>query len=165
MESIKLMCPQALPLLPRSRIGCCPQLHWTDALSLNTTAQRHYSGLQGCTPLKRCIIQVGLGHGHIHHHMKRFNHCLWLCRMAQTIGIFPGWTGYFPREKSGKFEGKIWLAHILFRMFIHAFDFFKLKFPVYCSGTQETLKKEICFSLLQTLFLLFCHFHMKLNIN
>ena len=53
MESIKLMCPQALPLLPRSRIGCCPQLHWTDALSLNTTAQRHYSGLQGCNPTEK----------------------------------------------------------------------------------------------------------------
>ena len=36
---------------------------------------------------------------------------LWLCRMARTTGIFPGWTGFFPREKSGEFEGKIRLAH------------------------------------------------------
>ena len=34
-----------------------------------------------------------------------------LCRMARTTGIFPGWTGYFPREISGEFEGKILLAH------------------------------------------------------
>ena len=32
--------------------------------------------------------------------------------MVRTTGIFPGWTGYFPREKSGEFEGKIRLAHI-----------------------------------------------------
>ena len=31
--------------------------------------------------------------------------------MVWTTGIFPGWTGYFPREKSGEFEGKIRLAH------------------------------------------------------
>ena len=45
--------------------------------------------------------------------MKRFDrdHCLWLCRMARTTGIFPCWTGYFPRKKSGEFEGKIQLAH------------------------------------------------------
>ena len=67
--------------------------------------------------MKRCIIQVGLGHGHIHHHMKRFNHCLWLCRMARTTGIFPGWTGYFPREKSGEFERRIRLAHFRFNWF------------------------------------------------
>ena len=36
---------------------------------------------------------------------------LWLYRMVRTTGIFPGWTGYFPREKSGEFEGKILLAH------------------------------------------------------
>ena len=35
-----------------------------------------------------------------------------ICRMAQTTGIFPGWTGYVPREKSGKVEGKILLAHL-----------------------------------------------------
>ena len=32
-------------------------------------------------------------------YMKRLDHCLRLCRMARTTGIFPGWTGYFPREK------------------------------------------------------------------
>ena len=36
-----------------------------------------------------------------------------LGRMARTTGIFPGWTGYFPRKKSGEFEGKIRLAHPL----------------------------------------------------
>ena len=70
----------------------------------------------GCkveTPLKRCIIQVGLGNGHIYHHMKRLDHCLWLCRIARTTGIFPSWTGSFLRKKSGEFEGKIRLAHQL----------------------------------------------------
>ena len=33
--------------------------------------------------------------------------------MVRTTGIFPGWTGYFPREKSGEFKGKIRLAHVL----------------------------------------------------
>ena len=32
-----------------------------DALSSNTSARRHYSGLQGCNP-----TEVGHGHGHIH---------------------------------------------------------------------------------------------------
>ena len=32
--------------------------------------------------------------------------------MVRTTGIFPGWTGYFPREKSGEFEGKIQLDHL-----------------------------------------------------
>ena len=31
--------------------------------------------------------------------------------MARTTGIFPGWTGKIPREKSGEFEGKIRLDH------------------------------------------------------
>ena len=37
---------------------------------------------------------------------------LWLCGMVRTTGIFPGWTGYFPREISCEFEGKILLAHL-----------------------------------------------------
>ena len=41
---------------------------------------------------------------HMERHMKRFDHCLWLCRMAQS-------TGFFPREKSAEFKGKILLAH------------------------------------------------------
>ena len=52
--------------------------------------------------LKRCIIQVGLGHGHIHHHMKRFDPSpyealrqsgaaafVWRSR----IGLAPLWSG------------------------------------------------------------------------
>ena len=31
--------------------------------------------------------------------------------MVRTTGFFPGWTGFFPGKKSGKFEGKIRLAH------------------------------------------------------
>ena len=64
------------------------------------------------TPLKSCVVQVGLGHGHIpesmnrNNHMKRFDHCLWLCSMARTTAIFPGCTGYFLRKKSGQFEGR-----------------------------------------------------------
>ena len=40
----------------------------------------------------------------------------YVCSMAWTTGIFPGWTGYFPREKSGELEGKILLAHYLLRL-------------------------------------------------
>ena len=34
-----------------------------------------------------------------------------MARRPRTTGIFPGWTGFFPREKSGEFEGEIRLAH------------------------------------------------------
>ena len=87
----------------RGTVGARAPGSESDLLSAAATVTQHW--------LKRCIIQVGIGHGHIHHHMKRFDHCLWLCRMALTTGIFPGWTGYFPRKKSGEFEGKIRLAH------------------------------------------------------
>ena len=30
----------------------------------------------------------------------------------RTPGIFPGWTRFFPKEKTGEFKGKFWLAHM-----------------------------------------------------
>ena len=64
--------------------------HGLDA-ALNFTAKMRFTQTQ----LHKNIIQVG------------FCHCLRLCSMAQATGIFPGWTGYFPRKKSGEFQGKI----------------------------------------------------------
>ena len=82
-------------------------------LSLNTTAQRHYSGLQGCNPTEKMHYSSWpWSRTHPSPYeliMKRFDHCP--CGMARTTRIFPGWTGYFPREISGEFEGKILLAH------------------------------------------------------
>ena len=37
-------------------------------------------------------------HGHIHNHMKRLDHFLWLCRMARTNRFFPRVTGFFPKK-------------------------------------------------------------------
>ena len=58
------------PLLPHSQTGCSPELDWKDTFSSITKAQGHYPGLQGCTafaaPLKSFVVQVGLGHIHIH---------------------------------------------------------------------------------------------------
>ena len=51
---------------------------------------------------------------------------------------------------------------ILFHKFVLVSD--TLKIPVHCLGTPDTLKKVICLSILQALFLLLCHFHMNLNI-
>ena len=52
---------------------------------------------------------------------------------------------------------------ILLHKFVQVFD--TLKIPVHCFGTQDTLKKVICPSILQALFLLLCHFHMNLNMQ
>ena len=50
------------------------------------------------------VTDTSMNHNkHMKRHMKRFDHCLWLCRMARS-------TVFFSWEKSGEFEGKIWLA-------------------------------------------------------
>ena len=78
--------------------------------SSNTTAQRHYSGLQGCYPTEKkndalfklaSVTDTSMNHNK---HMKRFDHCLWLCSVAWTTWIFLGWTGHFPRKNFGKFD-------------------------------------------------------------
>ena len=51
---------------------------------------------------------------------------------------------------------------ILFHMFVQAFD--TLKIPEHRFGTRETLRKVICLSISQALFLLLYHFHMNMNI-
>ena len=71
-------------------------------------------GCKVATPIKRCAAQVGLQglvtdtsmnhNNHMKRHMKRFDHFLWLCRMARS-------TGFFLRKKSGEFCEKILLAH------------------------------------------------------
>ena len=48
-------------------------------------------------------------------------------------------------------------------MFVQAFD--ALKIPENRFGTRDTLKKVICSSISRAFFLLFCHFHMNLNIQ
>ena len=98
--------------------------HGLDA-ALNSTGEMRFSQAQlhkdttvGCkvaTPLKDAFFKLAsvtdtsMNHKN---HMKRLDHCLWLCRMARTTEIFLSWTGYFQRKKSGEFEGKIWLAHM-----------------------------------------------------
>ena len=98
-----------------------PKLYWTDAFSSNTTAQRQYTGLRHlcevATPLQRCIVQVGLGHGSIHepqYYMKRLDHLLWLCRFGPNDLNFLGLDRIFPEEKIRRIrglEGKIRSAH------------------------------------------------------
>ena len=69
--------------------------------------QLHQDTTVGCevaAPLKRCIVQVGLGHRHIHNqinNMKQLNHCLWLWLMARSFPLKT--TKVFPREKSCEF--------------------------------------------------------------
>ena len=46
----------------------------------------------------------------------------------------------------------------------HTLKILLIFIPVYCSGSQETLNKVNCQSLLQALFLLLCQFNMKLNV-
>ena len=48
---------------------------------------------------------------------------------------------------------------ILFQMFDHAFDIFKI--PVHHSGTSNTFKKLICLNHLHMHFLLLCQFYMN----
>ena len=73
--------------------------------------QLHKDTTVGCkvsTLLKRCVVQVSVTDTSINHnnYVKRLDYFPWLCLMAQTTGIFLGWTGYFQRNKSGGFEGK-----------------------------------------------------------
>ena len=98
-----------LPSTPRT--DAFPQIQ----LQRDTTV-----GCKVATPLERCVVHVGLCHAvtdtSMNHnkYMKSLDHCLWLCQMAWTTRIFPGWTRFFPRQKPwGKFERKILLAHLL----------------------------------------------------
>ena len=70
------------------------------------------------------------------------------------LGILLLYTLFLPPYRS-----------ILFHKFVEVLD--TLKIPVHCFGTQDTLIKVICLSILQVLFLikLLCHFHMTLNLN
>ena len=52
---------------------------------------------------------------------------------------------------------------ILFHMFVQAFD--TLKIQEHCFGTRDSLKKVICMSILQALFLLLCQLHINLHIR
>ena len=65
-------------------------------------------GCKVASLLKRWITQIGLGQGHIHHHMKRLNHCLWLSCMlyGPNNRNFPGLDRIFPEGKIQRIQGK-----------------------------------------------------------
>ena len=62
------------------------------------------------TPLKRCVVQVGLGHWHIHK-SQAFQPLPMVISCGQNRKNFPGLDWIYPEGKSGQFKGKIRLAH------------------------------------------------------
>ena len=67
------------------------------------------------------------------------DHCLCLCHMARTIGIFPGWTGYFLRENQIFHEGEIQIDHRSHKSWMNAVSVQMVEVETYCQAKQLPL--------------------------
>ena len=101
--------PPALSHLPHEHItGCCPQLHWTDAVSPKIITPRHNSWVLVCNDTDQVHLSSWI---QSQTHSRSRGYCPYMCTMVRVTGSFPGWSGYFQRKKIGKFERKFPLAH------------------------------------------------------